>query len=474
MDALADRFAGCLLGAAVGGAFGMPLEFLSRHDIWDIYGGPVVDMLPPGRGRYNDNTRLMIALAQAITEAGFPDPYAIADKFAELYRSSGNNRMPGCACIEACARLAQGEYWDRAGSDSADNGAATRIMPIALMYHGDIGRMLEFAREQSIITHKDRRAVEGAQLIALAIDYLLDRRDPAFLIDYLLAYAAADEIKGQLDRVKRLISEDGVPCKIAEGLGTSGYIVHTLGVALYSFLKCPDDLAQAVVIAANAGGDADGAACITGALAGAYNGEKAIPPDWLKDLENRGLIEDLARRLYDMYLVPYKPVPDILDYGLKAVFIGFNPGLTSAKEGHYYAYPGNHFWKLLYESGILPEPLSAKKDRRVLEFGYGMVDIVKFPTRSAADITKEQYRRGRVRLMRALAQYRPKLACYNGKTIYAKLTGEKKVDYGLQPDSAIEEVTDFVAMSSSPASAIPYSEKLKCYKELANLLESVI
>ena len=38
------------------------------------------------------------------------------------------------------------------------------------------------------------------------------------------------------------------------------------------------------------------------------------------------------------------PLPDYLAPGLKVVFVGFNPGETSARRGHYYAYPGNRFW----------------------------------------------------------------------------------------------------------------------------------
>lgn len=484
MDALLERFTGCMVGAAIGDAFGMPLEFLSRRDIKRIYGGLVTEMLEPGpyspykhlkRGQYTDDTQMMIALAEAIIEAGFPDPYRIAAKFVEWYHSPENNRGPGIGCMEACRRLAQGAYWDRAGSDSAGNGAAMRVMPVALMYHGDIPRMLEFARQQSVITHKDQRAVQGAQLIALAIDYLLKHQPPQALIDYMLPYAGIDEIKRQLLKVKDMLESDRGEGEMVfahmEELGTSGYIVHTLGSALYAFMCSPGDFKRVVATAANAGGDADTAACIAGAMAGAYNGFEAMPREWFMQLEDHDRIFELGQRLYELHLMPYKPVPDMLDYNLKAVFVGFNPGLTSAKEGHYYAYLGNHFWKLLYDAGILPQPLTAKEDRCMLEFGYGMIDIVKYATRSAADITKEQYERGRSRLLTALQQYKPKVICYNGKTIYMKLTGRPRVEYGLQPQSVVDGTVDFVAMSSSPANAISYADKLECYKQLADIIK---
>ena len=70
-------------------------------------------------------------------------------------------------------------------------------------------------------------------------------------------------------------------------------------------------------------------------------------------------------------------LPDYLQPDLRLVIVGFNPGSRSAEIGHYYAGRGNLFWPLLYESGLIPEPLTYADDARVLEFGIGLTDLVK-------------------------------------------------------------------------------------------------
>ncbi len=66
---------------------------------------------------------------------------------------------------------------------------------------------------------------------------------------------------------------------------------------------------------------------------------------------------------------------------MKLIVVGCNPGDRSARVGHYYAGRSNAFWPLLYESGVLPEELNCKDDKRIIEFGIGLTDLVKRSTR---------------------------------------------------------------------------------------------
>ena len=68
-------------------------------------------------------------------------------------------------------------------------------------------------------------------------------------------------------------------------------------------------------------------------------------------------------------------VPDYLQPGLKLVIVGINPGLRSGATGHHYAYAGNHFWPLLFDSGLLPERLTYESDHRTLEFDIGLTNL---------------------------------------------------------------------------------------------------
>jgi TDG/mug DNA glycosylase family protein len=64
-----------------------------------------------------------------------------------------------------------------------------------------------------------------------------------------------------------------------------------------------------------------------------------------------------------------KTLPDYLVPGLDLVFVGINPGLRSAQEGHYFATPANRFWPAINRSGLLTEPLEASTDHKALSQG---------------------------------------------------------------------------------------------------------
>lgn len=164
-----------------------------------------------------------------------------------------------------------------------------------------------------------------------------------------------------------------------------------------------------------------------------------------------------------------KALPDYLAPGLKVVFVGFNPGETSAREGHYYAYPGNRFYWLLWRAGLTDRLYTPAEDASLLTLGYGLTDLVGRSTKSSSDLTGADLRGGREELLAKLRRYRPRVACYNGKGVYAGLTGRKQVEYGLQPDSVVPGVLDFVAASPSGRSREPLAKKLQLYQELREL-----
>lgn len=165
------------------------------------------------------------------------------------------------------------------------------------------------------------------------------------------------------------------------------------------------------------------------------------------------------------------PLPDHLAPGLKIVFIGFNPGETSARLGHYYGYAGNRFWWLLHQAGLTDRLLAPAEDHTLPErYGYGLTDLVDRPSKSSGDLAGWELRDGREQLLEKLRRYRPKVACYNGKGVYAAAAGVKQVAYGLQPASLVEGVLDFVAASPSGRSREPVAFKLELYRQLCALV----
>ncbi|MCY3783360.1 MAG: mismatch-specific DNA-glycosylase [Chloroflexi bacterium] len=113
-----------------------------------------------------------------------------------------------------------------------------------------------------------------------------------------------------------------------------------------------------------------------------------------------------------------KTLPDYLEPGLDIVFVGINPGEYSAKTGRYYARKSNRFWCAVNQSGLFGEPLDSESDYRVLEYGIGLTDVVKRPTRSASDLTISDYREAAPILKNKIRCFRPLIVCFQGMEGY--------------------------------------------------------
>src|SRR5262247_3859868 len=70
-------------------------------------------------------------------------------------------------------------------------------------------------------------------------------------------------------------------------------------------------------------------------------------------------------------------LPDHIRPGARVLFVGINPGLRSAAVGHHFAGPSNRFWRLMCESGLLPERLGWADDARLPLYGYGITNLVR-------------------------------------------------------------------------------------------------
>lgn len=67
--------------------------------------------------------------------------------------------------------------------------------------------------------------------------------------------------------------------KTRHAICSTGYVAHSLAAAVWSVARTTS-FRDAVLLAANLGGDADTIAAITGQLAGALYGARAIPQKW--------------------------------------------------------------------------------------------------------------------------------------------------------------------------------------------------
>jgi TDG/mug DNA glycosylase family protein len=70
-------------------------------------------------------------------------------------------------------------------------------------------------------------------------------------------------------------------------------------------------------------------------------------------------------------------LPDLLRPDLDVVFAGTAASSRAAETGHYYAGPGNRFWRTLHEVGITPREFAPREDARLLDLGIGLTDVSK-------------------------------------------------------------------------------------------------
>src|SRR5687768_17853008 len=103
------------------------------------------------------------------------------------------------------------------------------------------------------------------------------------------------------------------------------------------------------------------------------------------------------------------PLRDRIRPGVRVMFVGINPGVQSALTGHHFAGFSNRFWKLLFESCLVPDRISYRDDDRFHEFGYGVTNLVARPSPGIGDLKPDEYLQGWKVLERKIRRFRPRI-----------------------------------------------------------------
>ena len=161
-------------------------------------------------------------------------------------------------------------------------------------------------------------------------------------------------------------------------------------------------------------------------------------------------------------------LPDVLGPGLEVVFCGINPGVRSAAAGQHFANPRNDFWRLLADSGLTPRLLAPGEQWTMLELGYGITNAAARTTRGSGDLRRADFAGAAERLERIAGELRPRFIAFVGKAAYEGAFRERPT-LGVQ-ERRLAETRLFVLPSTSPANAaVPYAERLRWFRELAEL-----
>jgi TDG/mug DNA glycosylase family protein len=154
------------------------------------------------------------------------------------------------------------------------------------------------------------------------------------------------------------------------------------------------------------------------------------------------------------------------------LFVGINPGVRSALTGHHFAGYSNRFWKLLYDSGLVPEVISYTDDDRLPEWGFGITNIVARPTPGIDTLTPSEYVVGRGRLLRKIRRCRPDIVALVGLTVFRAMFPDVKgrVALGLHAER-LAGARVFVLPNPSGRNAnYSYAEMLNAFRDLARVL----
>jgi len=157
------------------------------------------------------------------------------------------------------------------------------------------------------------------------------------------------------------------------------------------------------------------------------------------------------------------------------LFVGINPGIRSALTGHHFAGFSNRFWKLLYESRLVPEPIGYADDSRLPEWGFGVTNIVARATPGIDTLEPHEYAAGRAILRRKILRYRPQVTAMVGVTVYRAMFPDRKgaVVLGVQPETIGDSLVFVLPNPSGRNANFTYAEMLASYRALRRLLRRV-
>jgi double-stranded uracil-DNA glycosylase len=109
---------------------------------------------------------------------------------------------------------------------------------------------------------------------------------------------------------------------------------------------------------------------------------------------------------------------DRIKPGVRVLFVGINPGVRSAVTGNHFAGYSNRFWKLLFESGLVPEPITSEQGDRLPSLGFGMTNLIARPSPGIDDLSPREYVEGWSILHEKIRLYRPAIVALVGVTLY--------------------------------------------------------
>ncbi|CCD97846.1 mismatch-specific DNA-glycosylase [Bradyrhizobium sp. STM 3809] len=157
-------------------------------------------------------------------------------------------------------------------------------------------------------------------------------------------------------------------------------------------------------------------------------------------------------------------LPDQLRPGLRLVFVGTAASERSAATGHYYAHPGNRFWRTLHATGLTPRLYQPAEFPLLLSLGIGFTDLCKqgagmdhVALKAGVDVAG---------FVAKIRQHRPATVAFTSKKAASMFYGRptSAIVLGRQPD---QEDLPVAFVLASPSGAASGAWTLQPWQELA-------
>ncbi|MBB2911231.1 ADP-ribosylglycohydrolase [Streptosporangium becharense] len=320
---------GCLLGGALGDALGAPVEFDSIDRIRTEYGPEGLTGLVPDPhgeiGLITDDTQMTLFTVEGLLRGGdvtavhhaylrwldtqqHPSPVAATGAFRtgrlREQRWLYSRRAPGNACLSGLRHRgtlvpAPPGLPGPVNPGSKGCGTVMRSAPFGLRAPSP-RHAFELAAACAQTTHGHPTGALAAGALAALVHFLVGggpldeavRRSMALLA----AYPSHEETSQALEAAVSLAAEGGPSPEKVESLGGAWVAEEALAIAVYCALTHPepDGFRAALLLAVNHSGDSDSTGAVCGNLLGTLHGEAVLPRDWLRHLEGREAIAELA------------------------------------------------------------------------------------------------------------------------------------------------------------------------------------
>ncbi|MFZ4478887.1 MAG: ADP-ribosylglycohydrolase family protein [Rhodoferax sp.] len=333
-----NLYRGCLLGGAVGDALGAPVEFMSRDQIIQKFGpGGIQEYVPAfGKlGAITDDTQMTLFTAEGAMRSWVRGnvrgicsmPCVIARSYQRWLHTQGQHhamqdegldgwligqkelfsrRAPGITCLSGLQNMR--ESVDAAKNNSKGCGGVMRVAPIGMYYATLCGDNKQYQDESmkdsfelgcqaAAITHGHSTGQLASGAFAAIVIKLLVGAPLSKAIDavlpLLIAQPGHEETLHSIELARRLASTRPNDADALAQLGGGWIAEEALAIALYCALSA-QDFRSGVVLAVNHSGDSDSTGSMAGQLLGSMHGVQAIPESWLKPLELRSVIQEMA------------------------------------------------------------------------------------------------------------------------------------------------------------------------------------